>query len=244
MAARRTWLATLPALMVLAGCGSIDLAATTPPPLEAPTTPSTMSPAFLKAVLLSTIDIPGSAEKPPHDDEDDEANKDGEAPPSAGAGDAKACFDDLPGAEADPNEVIGPDLVVGEGRIQRHYSSMATQAPPEVAASVVAIFGSPKGVSCLLETMKSALSADDGPVRVDPSGLKASTAPAAVGEGGALITVSGDLKARGMAVPMALEVLVFHKARAVVFLMAMAAPGAPYPVRVNELAQRVAARLL
>jgi hypothetical protein len=231
-------------LVTVGGCGGLELSST--PATLSETASTTMSPAFLEAVLLSRIDIRGSGEKP---DTEDEGKVEGETPASkAASSSAAACVGGLD-EDPDPNFVSGPTLLSGEGLIQRSYTSMGTLAPPEEAAAVVGFFSSPEGPRCLLHLLKEAISegaksAEGGPVTIDTSGLATSSSAVAVGEGGVLITISGNLRALGVELPSVMEVLAFSKGRAMVIVLAAATPGTPFPVRIVELAQKVEGRLL
>jgi len=133
----------------------------------------------LTAALLSPADVP-------------ESTSSAASPDRA---DISACFPGNPlGSTANPTEVQGPDLSLGDASgVQRQYSSSARKATPEQAAAFVSTFASPTGSACALDAYKAAINNDPKPPKFDAASLTGPTTTAAVGDGGAVLSVGGSL---------------------------------------------------
>ena len=232
---RTVAVASLTALALLAGCGGDDTSSTTPTSggagvttssSVAPTTATTSSPEALMTSLLQPDDVPGAtATKPEQQDAD-----------------LSACFPGNPiGAKTDPSEVDSPEFNLIEGEVRRNYSSTTRVATPEQVKAFVTTFGSASGSGCVLTAIKAVLGAPPNPV--DVSGLTGSASPAAVADGGAQLAITGDVVAGGKTIPLTVDVLVFQKGSAVVFLYVAALGGPPLPGQTLELARKIAGRL-
>lgn len=213
------------AVALLGGCGGEP----EPPPPQAATVttpPTVRALAAVKAALLSPADIPGS--KPV-------AN--------AGKTDVSTCFPDNPlGMPSNPFEVVGPDLSLVQGKVERTYGSSATQAGPKQAAAYVATFASPTGSACLINVIKTAIAGRQGS-KTDASALTGTVKPAAVGEAGALLSVRGNLKVSGASVPLAFDLLTFHVGSLMVLVSASALRGPAVANQAVDLGKKVASRL-
>lgn len=185
-------------------------------------------PEVLKAALLATSDVPSATASPAVPEADD----------------LTACFPGNPLAvKTDPSEVLGPDLEVNQGGNLRGYGSSYRQPTPEQAAAYVAAFATPAGSACRLGSFKATLNADPEPPKVDAAGLSGNAAPVAVADGGAVLTITGDLISQGGPMPVGFELLVFRKGGAVFFLKAEASRGPVVPGQSVELALKMASRL-
>ena len=182
--------------------------------------------AALRGALLTAADVPGAAPGPMEK-----------------ATDVSSCFPGNPvGARNNPNEVAVPTLGIVQGRLQRTYRSSAIGAGPEQASGYVATFASPAGTACLINVIKAVI-ASRSKAGVDPSGLSGAVKPVAVADGGALLTVKGNLRSKGASTPAAFDLLVFRKGNLVIVVSAIVLGGAPVPGQAQELAQKIAVRL-
>jgi hypothetical protein len=171
-------------------------------------------------------DIPGSARAP-----------------AAKETEIGACFPGNPvAAKGNPNQAVGPALAVASGKVQRTYSSSATDAGPKQAAAYVATFASPAGSACLVSAIKTAIGARAG-AKADAAGLTGGVKALAVADGGAILSVKGTLKVNGSSVPAAVDLVAFHKGQVVVLLSAGALGGGAVPGQAADLARRLAGRL-
>lgn len=238
---RTTFAAALTVLVILGGCGSDSpssapsKSAAAPTATTVATTTTTLKPpGAIKAALLTPTDVRGAKVAAPlPDSEDDELS---------------ACFPGNPiGARGDPNEVMGPDLELTQGRIDRTYGSVASQATPEQAASYVATIISPAGSACLLDLFKRAITAearaDPNPVPLDASGMTATSSAVAVADGGASFTINGLVKGAGKPFRLSVEAVTFRKGGVVVVVDVGAIGGTTVPGQALELARKVAGRL-
>jgi len=224
--------ASFAALVALAGCSSgtssttsTTAASTTALPA---TTSTTKSAAAITAALLVAADVPGATSSPPSPD----------------SSDVSACFPGNPlGSKTDPNEVKGPDLQLTEGGMQRNYGSSARQATPKEAADFIATFASPSGSACALNAFKTSITNDPKPPKVDASGLAGTVTTAAVGDGGAVLTLTGNLMSEGNMIPAAVDLLFFHKGSVVVAVSTATFGGPNLPGQAVELANKVNGRL-
>jgi hypothetical protein len=224
--------ASLTALALLAGCGSSDKSSTpsTTGTTVPPSTTTTKSVASLKTALLTPADVPGST---------------GSDPTPGNDTDLSACFPGNPiGVKTDPNEVSGPDLALSEpSGAQHQFSSSARQASPQQATDYVNTFASPSGSACALNGFKAGLSNDPKGPKLDASGLSGTATTAAVGDGGTVLALTGNVIVDGNTVPAAIDIVVFHKASVVVLILAGTFAGPPTPGLGVELANKVAGRL-
>ncbi len=241
MGTSRTIAAALSALAVLGACGGaspqepLTTVATRPTTtLRTTTTVATTTttlpkpPEVLKAALLTPADVPGTTASPAVPEADDPT----------------ACFPGNPLAvKTDPSEVLGADLEVNQGGNVRGYGSSYRQATPERASAYVAAFATPAGSACRLGTFKASLNADPEPPKVDASGLTGSAVPVDVADGGAVLTVAGDVISQDGPMSVGFELLVFRKGGAVFFLKAEASRGPVVPGQSVELARKMASRL-
>lgn len=226
-------------LLLLAGCGGDDSPPSDGTPTSAaPTTTvaatttsvaattTTRSAEALKAALLQAADVPGTTATPASSDE----------------ADLSQCVPGNPlAAKTNPTEVDGPELEATSGSTQFSYGSSARVGTPEQAKAFVAAFASPTGSTCALDAFKVRLAAPPNPV--DPAGLTVKPSTVAVGDGGSLMTVTGNLKAQGQEVPLSLELYLFSKGGVVVFMTAGAINGTLPAGQGLELAKKVAGRL-
>lgn len=220
--------ASLLAIAYLGGCSSSDTQTSTTTTLP-PTTTTTKTVASVKAALLTPADVPGSTG----------------ADPSLDSSDLSACFPGNPlGAKTDPNEAKGQDLSLSEpSGVEHQYGSSARQATPEQATAFVNTFASPSGSACALNAFKSGISSDPKGPKTDASGLSGTATTAAVGEGGAVLALSGNITVNGTTVPVAIDLVVFHKATVVVLVSAGTYGGPATAGQGVDLANKVAGRL-
>lgn len=163
--------------------------------------------------------------------------------PAAKETDIGSCFPGNPvAAKGNPNQAVGPTLRIVQGRVQRTYSSSATDAGPKQAADYVATFSSPAGSACLINAIKTAIGSRAGP-KTDAAGLTGSVKPLAVADGGAVLAVRGNLKVNGSPLPAAVELVVFRKGQVVVLVSAGAIGGPIVANQAADLARRLAGRL-
>lgn len=225
-------IASLAALALLAGCrgdGTPSSGATTTSRGATTTTVAVrsppLSPEALKATLLQPTDVPGTTATAPEQQD----------------ADLSACFPGNPlGAKTDPTEADGPELNRIEGDVRRNYSSTTRVAAPDQVKAFVTTFGSASGAACVVNAIKAVLGAPPNPV--DVSGLTGQVAPAAVGDGGAQLAITGNVVAQGKTIPLTFDVLVFSKGSSVVFLYVGALGGPPLPGQTLELAGKIAGR--
>jgi len=223
------------ALTVLGACSGF--VSTSPDTTKAPastlppTTTTTISPAVLKAALLTPADVPGS--------------KVSTSPPSTDNTDLSACFPGNPlGAKNDPSEVNGPDLELTQRLVGRGYSSNAQTATPEQGAAFVTTLATPEGAACVLAAMKKEIADDPSPPRADPSGLTATSKAVAIADGGAVLTLKGNIAYDNKkVVAVEVELIAFRKGGVVVFMDADAFMGPVVPGQGVALAQKIASRL-
>jgi hypothetical protein len=187
--------------------------------------PTSIDVPAVRAALLRTTDVPGSAVA---------------ASTSRQQFDFASC---LPNAQSYADLTAGPDLDLTSGRVRRQYSSSASRAAPDQAAALVTTFGSPGGSACVVTAIKSVLSHDPSAANVDPSGLTGRGSAAAVADSGVVLTISGSLRASGKAVPTEIELLAFHKGPLIVLLFATTFYGSAVPGQVVNLGRTIAGRL-
>jgi hypothetical protein len=231
---------SLTALALLAGCGGDKTSTVTAPTATtasgsgtttstAPaTTATTRGAAALKAALLTAADVPGSTV----------------STSTSTDSDFSGCFPGNPlGVKTDPNEVKGPDLELVDGTVQRQYGSSARGATTEQATAFVTTFATQAGSACVLQAFKSSITSDPTTSTLDPSGLTGSGKNAAVADGGAVLTVAGNLVGPDGPVPVSIDLLAFRKGSTVILLSVGAVQGPPVPNQSIELAQKIAGRL-
>lgn len=178
------------------------------------------------AALLRLEDVPGSVP----------------SPLTPGELDLSACFPDNPlGARAEPNQVTGLSLQRNDGTVVRQYRAWARQGPAEQAEALVATLASPSGSICVVDTYKRVLG--QGVAKVDTSGVTGTGKAAAVGDGGAVVGLGGQLTGDAPPVQIGLDLVVFHKGTVVVFLVAAALRGATVPGEALEVARKIDGRL-
>jgi len=215
-------------IAILGGCGGDN---SKPPSVSTTTvaaTPATPKPTQgIRPALLSAPDIPGTT------------------PTMSGkTTDVSACFPGNPlGARFDPDEVVGPDLGIAQGRVQRTYSSSARLGGPRQAAAYIDTVVSAAGTACLTNLIKAAIGDQAGPPKADAAGLSGTAKPAAVADGGVVLAIRGSLKVGGAAVPLAFDLLAFHKGGLLVLVSASALRGANVPGQAVALGNKVAGRL-
>jgi len=186
-------------------------------------------PGSLATKLLSPADVPGSTP----------------SPASSGSADLSACFPGNPlGAKADPSQVTGPDLSVTDASAVEHqYGSSARQATPEQVTAFLSAFASPAGSACALNAYKAAITDNPKPPKFDASGLTGPVTVVAVGDGGVVLALSGDLVTDGNTVPALFDLLLFRKGSLLVSLSASTLGGPAVPGQAVELGSKIAARL-
>lgn len=220
---RAAWLLTA---TLVAGCGS-DPEPPPPTTTSSPAPPLTAkAPASLLAALLTAADVPA-------------------AKPAAAARktDFSACFPGNPlGLQNNPNEVVGPHLALVQGKVERTYGSSATQVGPRQAAAYVATFASPEGSACMVKAIKAALGSGPGET-TDASGLTGSVKTASIAEGGAVLTVKGNLKVDGATVPLTFDLVTFHAGPLMVLVSTSSLRGPAVSGQAVELGKRIAGRL-
>lgn len=165
-------------------------------------------------------------------------------PPTPGDVDLSSCLPGNPlGVRIDPNEVAGPDLEVVQGTVTREYSSAARQATPEQASAFVANLATAAGSACAVNVLKASVSSDPPPPKVDPAGLTGAVTPLAIGDGAALLALTGNLTVDVTPTPTGVELLAFRKGSVVVIVSAVAMQGPTIAGQTVELALKVAGRL-
>lgn len=244
---RRIWTklaVPLVAVAVLGGCGGDEKpspAATTTSAPATTTTTSTipvsttlaLSPEEakavqgLKAALLAPADIPGSTTLT-------------QFPPDL---DFSACFPGNPlGVQTDPAEVKGERLVVKAGDVQHQYGSKVRRGTAEQVKDFVSTLASPTGSACAFDVYKARASSA-APTRPDVSGVTSTASAVKVGEGGALLAISGPITIGSSSTQVGVDLLVFQKGPRLVFVTISAIGGPTVPGQVQELAQKIATRL-
>jgi hypothetical protein len=222
---------------VLSGCGGDDdpsAAPTTTSPVTTaaqtsttagpPTTFATRSADALKAALLTPADVPGSKALTglPADV------------------DLSSCVPNNPlAAKSDPNEVKAPGIQNIDAGGQRRYVVKVRQASPEQAKAFVATWATPAGSACITEVHKAGLKSTSA--KADVSGLKGSGTTASVGDAGAVVTITGRVTGDGAPADVKIDLLVFQKGAAVVFLSVLGGPSGG--AETLDLARKVAGRL-
>ena len=242
---RSTWtVVAAAALALVAGCGGGDSetsASTTAVASGAPSTTAevtttvpatttTKAAESLKAALLTPADVPGSTAATTTSAQQDF--------------DLSTC---IPGnsfaTKTDPTEVKNPGLELTVGGVNRQYGAKARQGSPEQAQAFVTAFGSPAGAACVLDAFKRLVSEDPDPPKIDASDLSGTGSTAAVGDGGGMLSLSGQLKVGTETVATEADLLVFQKGSVVVFVSASAVGGAKVPGQAVDLAKKINGRL-
>jgi hypothetical protein len=182
----------------------------------------------VKDALLTAADVPGSTVS---------------TSPSTDS-DFSACFPGNPlGVKTDPNEVKGPNLELVDGNVQRQYGSSARAATPEQGTSFVTTFATQAGSACVLQAFKSSISGDPSTSKLDASALTGTGKAAEVADGGAVLTVAGNLVGPDGPIPVSIDLLAFRKGSTVILLSVGAVQGPPVPNQSIDLAQKIAGRL-
>ena len=187
-------------------------------------TSTTKSADVLRAALLTPADIPGSR-------------------PLTGLPaevDLSACVPNNPFAfKSDPNEIKAPGIRSGDGASERRYVVKVRQGTAEQAKGFVAALGTPAGSACVTEVYKAGVASVSS--RADVSALTGSATTAPVGETGTLVTITGKVTSEGQATDIRIDVLVFQKGAAVVFLSVLGGPSGG--TETLDLARKVDGRI-